>query len=269
MAKLSTTNWSLFPPETTEVQLDEKWAFVGKKEANCEPDEKDQGDNWDHVAFDPVHRLVVSLVPGKRTKAKVDRLVEDFARRTAGRLMNLITSDEYKPYKDAILRTYGEMVPQPRRFRRGRPPEPRLEPPEGLVYATVHKTRRKGRVVRVEPRLVYGTPQALTNALARSPVSRHVNTAFVERVNATSRHRNARKVRKSYRFSKDWEIHNGMSWFEVGVYNFCWAVRTLTIEGPDGTHTRRTPAMAAGLTDHVWSIKEWVKFPASFHHQAR
>lgn len=268
MAKLSTTSGSLFPPETTEVQFDEKWAFVGKKEANCEPDEKDQGDNWDHVAFDPVHRLVVSLVPGKRTKANVDRLVKDFARRTAGRLMNLITSDEYTPYKDAILRVYGERVPQPRRFRRGRPPKPRLEPPEGLLYATVHKTRRKGRVVRVAPRLVYATPQALANALARSPVSRHVNIAFVERVNATSRHRNARKVRKSYRFSKDWEIHNAMSSFEVGVYNFCWAVRTLALDEPDGTHTPRTPAMAAGLTDHVWSINEWAKFPARLHRQS-
>ena len=99
MAKRSTTNWSLFPPETTEVQLDEKWAFVGKKEANCEPDEKDQGDNSDHVAFDPVHRFIVSFVPGKRTKANVDRLVEDFACRTEGRLMDLITSDEHKPYK--------------------------------------------------------------------------------------------------------------------------------------------------------------------------
>lgn len=262
-------NWSLFPPQTTEVQFDEKWAFVGKKEAKCDPDDKDQGDNWDHVAFDPVHRLVVSFVAGKRTKANVDRLVEDFARRTRGRLMNLITSDEYKPYRDAILRTYGQMVPQPRRFCRGRRPGPRLEPPEGLLYATVHKTRKKGRVVRVEARLIYGTPQQLARALERSPVSHHVNTAFVERANGTSRHRNARKGRKTYRFSKDWEVHNGMSSFEVGVYNFCWPVRSLTAKEPDGAHTRRSPAMAAGLTDHVWSIEEWLTLPARSHPQAR
>ena len=267
--KHSTTTWSLFPPETREVQFDEKWAFVGKKEAKCEPDEKNQGDNWDHVAFDPVHRLVVSFVPGKRTKANVECLLEDFGRRTEGRLMDLITTDEYKPYKDAILRLYGEEVPQPRRFPRGRRPNPRLEAPQGLLYATVHKTRKKGRVVHVDSRLVYGTPEELARALELSPVSNEVNTAFVERANGTSRHRNARKVRKTYRFSKDWEVHNGMSWFEVGVYNFCWAVRTLTIEGPDGTHTRRTPAMAAGLTDHVWSIKEWVRFPAHSHRQTR
>jgi len=240
---------------------------VGKKEAKCEPHENDRGDNWDHVAFDPVHRLIVSFVPGKRTKANTDRLVADFACRTEGRLMDIITTDDYKPYRDAILRTYGDMVPQPRRFRRGRPPKPRLQAPDGLLYATVHKRRRKGRVVHVDTRLIYGTQQQLADALERSPVSRHVNTAFVERANATSRHRNARKARKSYRFSKDWEVHNGMGWFEIGVYNFCWPVSSLTTRGPEGTHVKRTPALAAGLTDHVWSIAEWVKFPARLHHR--
>jgi hypothetical protein len=258
-------SWSLFPPQTREVQFDEKWAFVRKKEAHCEPDESEQGDNWDHVAFDSEHRLVVSLVPGKRTKANTDRLVEDFARRTGRRSMDLITSDEYKPYADAVLRTYGEEFQPPRRPGPGRPPKPRLRPPPGLLYATVHKTRKKGRVVNVEARLLYGTPQGLQEALECSAVSHEVNTAFVERYNATSRHRNARKVRKSYRFSKDWGIHNGMSWFEVGVYNFCWAVRTLTLRRPDGPAIQRTPAMAAGLTDHLWALEEWIQFPAASH----
>lgn len=258
-------SWSLFPPQTTEVQFDEKWAFVRKKEAHCEPGESEQGDNWDHVAFDPEHRLVVSLVPGKRTKANTDRLVADFARRTGRQPMNLITSDEYKPYADAVLRTYGEESQPPRRPGPGRPPKPRLRPPPGLLYATVHKTRKKGRVVKAEARLIYGTPQELQEALKRSPVSAEVNTAFVERYNATSRHRNARKVRKSYRFSKDWGVHNGMTWFEVGVYNFCWAVRTLTLQRPDGPAIQRTPAMAAGLTDHLWTLEEWTKLPAASH----
>jgi len=257
--------WSLFPPETTEVQFDEKWAFVRKKEAHCEPGESKQGDNWDHVAFDPEHRLVVSLVPGKRTKANTDRLVEDFARRTGRRQMDLITSDEYKPYADAILRTYGERFQPPRRPGPGRPPGPRLRPSPGLVYATVHKTRKKGRVVKAETRLIYGTPEGLQEALESSAVSHEVNTAFVERYNGTSRHRNARKIRKSYRFSKDWGIHNGMSWFEVGVYNFCWPVGTLTLRRPDGPRIKRSPAMAAGLTDHLWTLEEWIKFPVVCH----
>ena len=62
------TNWWLFPPRTREVQLDEKWAFVGKKEEHCDPtDPADakQGDHWDHVALDAEHRLVLSVVPVK------------------------------------------------------------------------------------------------------------------------------------------------------------------------------------------------------------
>jgi len=84
---------------------------VGKKEKHCDPDNPDdakRGDNWDHVALDPEHRLVVSVVPGKRTAENVETLVQDFKERTEGRPMNLITSDEYKPYRGAILKAYGE-----------------------------------------------------------------------------------------------------------------------------------------------------------------
>jgi IS1 family transposase len=224
-------------------------------------DERDQGDNWDHVALDPGSRLVVSFVPGKRTKANVERLVEDFHRRTEGRPM-FITSDEYKPYREAILRAYGEEFTPPRPHGPGRPPKARLVAPPGLVYATVHKTRQNGRVVDVRPHLVFGTAQELQRTLETSAVSQRVNTAFVERENGTSRLFNARKARKTYQFSKDWDIHEGMSWFEVGVYNFCWAVETLTDGVPGGTRTKRSPAQAAGLTDHVWTLQEWVKFPA-------
>ena len=63
------------------MQFDEKWSFVAKKEKHCDPDkaaDRQQGDNWDHVAFDPEHRLVVSVVPGKRTEDKTHELVQDF-----------------------------------------------------------------------------------------------------------------------------------------------------------------------------------------------
>lgn len=213
------------------------------------------------MGLDPVHRLVVSFVPGKRDPANVGRLVEDFRRRTGGRPM-FITSDEYKPYREAILRAYGEEFTPPRPRGPGRPPKPRLVAPPGLVYATVHKTRKDGRVVDVCPHLVFGTAEELLHALETSPVSQRVNTAFVERENGTSRLFNARKARKTYQFSKDWDIHEGMGWFEIGVYNFCWAVETLAVPAPDGTRTKRSPAQAAGLTDHIWTLQEWANFPA-------
>jgi hypothetical protein len=88
------------------VQFDEKWAFVGKKEKHCDPEDPadaKQGDNWDHLALDPEHRLVVSVIPGKRSAENGETVVQDFKARTGGRLMNLITSDEYPAYKAAIL----------------------------------------------------------------------------------------------------------------------------------------------------------------------
>ena len=122
----TTSSWP-FPPRTTEVQFDEKWAFVAKKEANCDradPADDHKGDYWDHVAFDPEHRLVVAVVPGARTIENTEALVEDFRRRTGGRLMNLMTSDDYPAYETAILHAYGETVTPPRTGKPGRPKAP-------------------------------------------------------------------------------------------------------------------------------------------------
>jgi IS1 family transposase len=260
-----TTSWSPLPPRTCEVQFDEKWAFVAKKEANCDPaDPADdrQGDHWDHVALDPDHRLVVCVVPGKRTAENTEALVRGFHRRTAGRLMSLITTDEYAPYRGAILEAYGETVTPPRSGKRGRPRKSYKVPPGGLLYATVHKARVKGRVVKAEQRIIFGTAEAVEAALARSASSRAVNTSFVERQNGTDRNRNARKARKSYSFSKDWSAHQAITFFTMYSYNFCWAVRTLRVKAEDGTWRRRTPAMAAGRADHVWSLSEWLTLPA-------
>ncbi len=248
------------------MQLDEKWSFVGKKERHCDradPGDDDRGECWDHVAFDPEHRLVLALRVGRRCPEMADFLVEEVHRRTGGRLPILLTSDEYPAYQEAILRAYGAVVVPPRTGRPGRPAGPVWVLPEGLTYATVHKERQNNRVVRVTARLVFGSRRALRAALAESAVSAGVNTAFVERHNGTDRHRNARKVRKGYRFSKDWDVHVAVTYFTMCSYNFCWPVRALRErEGAGKLGPPRTPAMAAGLTDHVWSLREWVTFPA-------
>jgi len=57
-------------------------------------------------------------------------------------------------------------------------------------------------------------------------------------------------------------MHVAATRFSHFSYNFCWCVRTLRLKGEDGRYQARTPAMAAGLTDHVWSIREWITFPA-------
>ena len=205
---------------------------------------------------------MVSVVPGKRTEAKVHQLVQDFKERTVGRLPNLLTSDEYAPYKAAIFAAYAVEQPQPRTGRPGRPRKPKKVLPKGLKYATVHKEREGSRVKKVTTRVVFGSKRAVLAALAVSLVSAAVNTCFVERHNGSDRNRNRRKVRKTCCFSKDWDVHEAMTYFTLYCYNFCWPVRTLRVEVADGKYEPRTPAMAAGLADHVWTIQEWVTYPA-------
>jgi hypothetical protein len=92
-------------------------------------------------------------------------------------------------------------------------------------------------------------------------VSNKINTAFVERQNGTDRNRNGRKVGKTYCFSKDWNVHEAATNFTMYTSNFCWPVPTLRVRMSAGHWAPRSLAMAAGLTDHVWSLWEWLTFP--------
>lgn len=258
-----TTGWA-FPPLTTQLQFDEAWAFVGKKEANCDrtdPADDHKGDYWDHVAFDPESRLVLEVVPGARTIENTETLVANARRRTGERIMDLMTSDDYPAYETAIRHAYGKTVTPPRTGQPGRPKASFQEVPAELTYAVVEKTRAKGRVIKVSSRVVFGTAAAAARAVGMSKVSRAINTSFLERENATARHRNARKARKTYRFSKDHRLHEAATYFTMYSYNFCWVVRTLRVKDDQGHWVARSPAMAAGLADHVWSIGEWLSFP--------
>jgi hypothetical protein len=259
-----TSSW-LFPPRTSEVQFDEKWSFVAKKQKRCDPtDPADdhKGDWWDHVAYDPEHRLILAVVPGARSIENAEEVVAEVKGRTAEVSPRLMTSDEYPAYASAIEAAFGVPVERPGGGPGRRPILPARRMPAGLAYATVHKEREDDRVVAIDRRLVIGTEAGLEAALEASSVSRAVNTSFLERQHGTDRGQNARKARKTYRFSKDWRAHEAMTYYTLYRYNFCWEVRTLRRRDEQGRWQRRTPAMAAGLTDHVWSTREWVRFPA-------
>jgi hypothetical protein len=126
----------------------------------------------------------------------------------------------------------------------------------------VEKTRAKGRVVAIATRAVFGTMAAVIAALGMSRAGRAIDASFVERQNGPGRHRNAREARETYRFSKDWRYHESVTYLTMYVYNFCRPVRTLRIRDDRGAWRKRSPAMAAGLADHVWSIPEWPAFPS-------
>jgi IS1 family transposase len=211
-----TSSW-LFPPQTTEVQLDEKWSFVYKKHEHCDPSnpaDDQHGDWWDHVAYDPEHKLVLVVVPGARGAEEAEAVVADVQRRTEGRPV-LITSDAYPVYEEAIQQVYGREVTTTPTGRPVRRMVPERMPPPELTYATVEKKRRRGRVVELLVHLIFGTMARLVAALGLSRVSRRVNISFLQRYNATDRHKNARKVRKTYTFSKDWRVHESMTYFTM------------------------------------------------------
>src|SRR6185437_15804629 len=111
-----TMSWWPFPPNTREVQFDEKWAFVGKKQKHCDPANPDDdhcGDYWDYVAFDPEHKLVLAVVPGARSEENTHTIVAQVKERLGGAAPDLMTSDEYPAYATAIEEIFSEPGPAP------------------------------------------------------------------------------------------------------------------------------------------------------------
>lgn len=256
-----------------ECQLDELWTFIYKKEEHLDPVEQFlgvYGDTWIWIAFSPIFKLVPAWQVGKRTLQDARKLVFRLKSATDGHIP-FFTSDELPHYADALLEVYGELTTPARNGRRGRLPKPRKCAPSNLCYAVVVKERDRGRVVNVTTRIVYGTEEQITAALADSPVSRVINTYGVERNNLTLRQHSRRLTRKVNAFSKDRDYLNHQLTLAFAYYHFVVPHRGLRerlpkpmpTKGPEATHKKWkqvTPAMAAGLTDHVWSMDELLSF---------
>jgi hypothetical protein len=205
------------------------------------------------------------LVVGRRNADTVVQLFTDFYERTGGYLPELICTDEYAVYETVILDTYGVC-----KHELGLTPQEEEEFslgdfhfPVEVTYATVHKHKEGGRVASVTQRVVLGDEEQLEQILEESGQSESVNTSFVERYHGTQRQFNARKKRKAYTFSKEVSFHEAATWLVVVWYNFGWCVRTLrekVQEDPPRYHYR-TPAMAAGLADHAWTMRELLCCP--------
>lgn len=147
-----------------------------------------------------------------------------------------------------MLEVWGEVPP----YRgRGRPPT-KKQPQAGWRYLQVLKQRdRTGRVREVRAKTVHGNDREVRELLGES-------TSCVERTHLTSRHMNGRLVRKTLGYSKEVEMLRASCGWEDAVYNLARACKTLRVasEEPARRWRKRTPAMAAGLTDHVWTIEE-------------
>jgi len=257
----------------TECQLDELWTFVYKKEKHLTAFEKiagRYGDAWIWVAFDPVHKLVPAWRVGKRTLTDAQQFMKTLKSRHDSHLP-FFTSDDLPHYADALLDVYGEEYTPQRQGTRGRFPLPRKRPPPDLCYAVVVKEREGQRLVKVTTRLVYGTEQQLRTFLRTSPVSKMINTYGVERNHLTVRQHSRRLGRKVNAFSKKRVHLKYQLALAFAYYHFCCPHRGLrqklahplpTKNGHGSPKKWRpvTPAMAAGLTDHVWTIDELLSF---------
>jgi IS1 family transposase len=256
-----------------ECQLDELWTFIYKKAAHLTPLEKlaeIYGDAWVWMAFSPMCKLVPAWVVGKRTLRHARRLVFRLKAATDGHIP-FFTSDALPHYAEALLDVYGVWVTPPRQGTRGRFPIPRRCPPPDLCYAVVVKERKHGLVVHIMTRLVYGTTEQVEAALQASPVSRVINTYGVERNNLTVRQHSRRMGRKVNAFSRAPDYLEHQLTLAFAYYHFVVPhrglqrrlPRSLPTKGCNGSRKKWqpvTPAMAARLTDHVWTMDELLSF---------
>jgi len=268
--------WSCL--HVTECQLDELWSFVHTKEQNlpfAKIYKETYGDAWVWVAFAPVWRLVLAFVIGKRDQENANLLLDRVSHVTDENIP-LFTSDQLPEYRTALLHTYGTWHQPQRKGDRGRYPKPRRKPLPELLYAQVVKVREKGRVVEVNSKVVFGDPKVIAARLEESPVSNAINTSFVERDNLTQRQSNRRLTRRTNGYSKELPWFEKQLWLSLAYYHLVLPHHSLRQELPLPVPTRgtgspkrwrqRTPTMAAGITDHIWTMSELLSYrvPATF-----
>jgi IS1 family transposase len=219
---------------------------------------------WVWVAVDPVTKLLVALDVGERTLAMTQRFVHHVTQVLAPDCAPLFLTDGFREYATALLTHYGHWVQPARRQAIGPPPKPRWMPLPQLLYAQVVQTVRRRRLVRVQHRVVFGTLEAVQQVLAAC--GWQINTAFVERLNLSLRQHVAAIGRRVSTLCKGEDgLGQQLVLYHV-YYNFVLPHASLRqpVPQPVPTHGTgaatqwrpQTPAMAAGLTDHVWSLRE-------------
>jgi IS1 family transposase len=257
----------------TQVQLDELYALLRAVKAG-EVSEAEaltrlsRSPHWVWVAMDPVTKLLLAIDVGDRTLAMAQGMVHQVVQVLAPGCVPLFLTDGFKEYMTALLTHYGHWVQPERQRVQGPAPKPRWMPLPQLLYAQVIKTIRRRRLVQVTHRVVFGTLEAVNHVLA--PHGWQINTAFVERINLSLRQHVAAIGRRVTTLCKHEDgLRQQLALYSV-YYNFCLPHASLRQPLPqpeptNGSGSARqwrpcTPAMAAGLTDHVWALREVLLF---------
>ncbi|MGD0076123.1 MAG: IS1 family transposase, partial [Candidatus Binataceae bacterium] len=206
------------------LQLDELWAFVGMKQKRAAqlPERGEFGDAYTFVAIDADTKLVPCFHVGRRTWNDTQMFIDDLRQRIVNRPQ--ITTDMFKPYYGTIMQAFGN----------------------GVDYAQLHKVfaseLNTGRGRYSPPSMVNAEKEELIG----SPDSAHISTSFVERQNLSVRMENRRFTRLTNAFSKKLANLKASVALHYAHYNFVRMHRTL----------RCTPAMAAGVTNRLWTMNE-------------
>jgi transposase-like protein/IS1 family transposase len=252
-----------------QLQLDELYAVLRERKAGEISDEEaikrlERSPYWVWTAMDPTSKLLVVVDVGSRTLAMAQRVVHQLVEVLAPGCVPLFLTDGFKEYRTAILAHFGHWRHPERRQDKGPRPKPRWMPLPALLYAQVVKSYRRRCIVDVQHRVVFGTRLAIEQVLAKCGWT--INTAFVERLNLDIRQRVAAIGRRVNTLCQgEAGLREQLVLFQT-YHNFVLPHASLRqslpiAEAPHGRGAAQrwqpcTPAMAAGLTDHVWSLKE-------------
>jgi IS1 family transposase len=212
------------------LQCDEIWCFVGAKAKNVTPEQKAEGwgDAWTWTGLDADTKLCVSYLVGGRDAGWAKEFMEDCASRIKGRVQ--VTTDGHRAYLEAVEGAFGMDCDYAM-----------LQKIYGAPTGEEQHRYSPGCCIGCDMKVVSGNPDPA-----------HVSTSYVERHNLTMRMSMRRFTRLTNAFSKKIENHAAMVAIHAVHYNFARIHKTLRI----------TPAMAAGLSDHVWSLEEIVLLAA-------
>jgi IS1 family transposase/transposase-like protein len=252
-----------------QLQLDELYAVLRDLNAGLISDDEaierlERSPYWVWTAIDPKSKLLLGIDVGTRTLAMAQRVLHQLVQVLAPDCVPLFLTDGFKEYKTAILAHFGHWVQPERRRDKGPMPKPRWVPLPELLYAQVVKSYRRRRIVGVKHRVVFGTRLAIEQVLATCGWT--INTAFVERLNLDLRQCVAAIGRRVNTVCQSEEgLRDRLVLFQT-YHNFVLPHASLRQplahpiptngDGSAKLWQRCTPAMAAGLTDHIWSLKE-------------
>jgi len=213
---------------------------------------------WMAMAMAVPSRLWLGGVISPRRDLTLILAVVRMVRSAARSLAILVCVDGLASYVTAFARAFRDPM------RTGRAGRPRLVPTAGLLLGQVIKHHAGRRLIGITRRVVRGTAAAITAVLQATGTGTGINTAYIERLNATFRGALSPPARRGRAITRGAEALTAGMYLVGCAYNFCWVHDSLRVAAGTGQRRKwleQTPAMAAGLTDHRWTMREWLSQP--------